>query len=209
MFKKAVQGLVKICFPQPVLEEIGVQVVTQHMQAQNAPEQNITKMTDVFRSEMIQRVTWMLAEYLDTPAKAEASVKAIVAANASLHGVKIGEEKSRVTRSKQQLHDISVTSEEAEKTTKRAKLPAPVKHTREGKESKISTFWRWNVYHTTSIQDISEHFKRTSDLFAYHTLPIVKQRLGSKAKRKALRQELETMLASISDKEFGKWAESF
>jgi hypothetical protein len=92
VFKKAVQGLVNICFPQDVLEEIGIEVVTQHMRNEGAPEHNIAKMTEIFRSEMCHRVNWILAEYLDTPAKVEASVRAVIAASASLHGAKIGDD---------------------------------------------------------------------------------------------------------------------
>ncbi|KAG9197305.1 hypothetical protein G6514_001903 [Epicoccum nigrum] len=92
VFRKAVQGLVKICFPQDVLEEIGIEVVTQHMRNEGAPEHKIAKMTKIFWSEMFHRVNWMLAEYLDTPAKVEASVKAVIAASASLHDEKIADD---------------------------------------------------------------------------------------------------------------------
>lgn len=272
VFKKAVQSLVKICFPQDVLQEIGIEVVTQHMRSEDAPEENITKMKEIFRSEMIHRVTWMLAEYLDTPAKVEASVKAIMAASASLHGVKIGEDvlgdvamsldalrenlpgnsterlaystdmetlffrvaesdttdndAERPTQSNEAEPDRPVVDtadsspEEdhqpallAKKNKKKEKAglepKEPVKHMGAGKESKISTSWRWNVSDTANIDDMSVHFKRTSDLFAYHALPIVKQRLGLQAKRKQLRQEIETMLATMPDDGFQKWVESF
>jgi hypothetical protein len=43
VFKNAVQGLVKICFPQSVLEELDIEVVKHHMQGENAPEGNITE----------------------------------------------------------------------------------------------------------------------------------------------------------------------
>lgn len=272
VFKKAVQGLVKVCFPQDVLEEIGIEVVTQHMRSEDAPEENITKMKEIFRSEMIHRVTWMLAEYLDTPAKVEASVKAIMAASASLHGAKIGEDvlgdvtmsldalrenlpdnsteqlanstdmetvsfrvavtdttdndAERLTQSNEAepdrpvVHNADSSPEEdhqpalpAKKNKKKGKAglepKEPVKHMRAGKESKISTSWRWNVSDSANIDDMSVHFTRTSDLFAYHALPIVKQRLGPQAKRKQLRQKIETMLATMPDDEFQKWVESF
>jgi hypothetical protein len=90
MFKKAVQGLVKICFPQNVLNELRIDVVQQHMHEQHAPTQNIERMCQVFRSEMVHRLVWMLAEYLDDTSKVEAAVKSVTAASAVLHGNKLG-----------------------------------------------------------------------------------------------------------------------
>ena len=48
-----------------------------------------------------------------------------------------------------------------------------------------------------------------SDLFAYHTLPLVRQRLGQQANRKQLRQEMEKLLVNMTDQEFALWMESF
>jgi hypothetical protein len=90
MFKQAVQGLVKICFPQNILDELGIHVVQQHMHEQNASKENIEKMTEMFRSEMIHRLVWMLAEHLDDTSKVEAVVKSVTAASAALHSDKIG-----------------------------------------------------------------------------------------------------------------------
>ncbi|KAF3041446.1 hypothetical protein E8E11_000500 [Didymella keratinophila] len=89
--KKAVQGLVKICLAQDVLDDLGV-VVTQYMHDEEAPESDIVKTAEVFRSEMFHRGTWILAEYFDTPVKVEASIMAIMAASASLHCGKSGED---------------------------------------------------------------------------------------------------------------------
>lgn len=90
VFEQAVQGIVRICFPQGVLEELGIDILERHMRAENAPVENIAKMRDIFRAEMIHRITWMLSEYLDTPARVETSVQSIIAASARLHSDKIG-----------------------------------------------------------------------------------------------------------------------
>lgn len=286
------QGLVKICFPQDVLEEIGIEVVTQHMQNEGASQENIFKMTKIFLSEMIHRVTWMLAEYLDTPARVEASVKAVMAASASLHGGKIGEDVlGKVTASldklreqfphnsteglanstdvdtlafstphrgivqnesgtsmpldRQGVKNMANGSEEStedeieqlrpSKKTKRkndnttktsgtsqlnkdasvhdtpdgTEEEVSLQYTREGKEGRISTSWRWDVDEGAALGDVADNFKRTSDLFAYHALPIAKRQLGSRAKRKDLRQSMETMLAKMPNEELAKWVESF
>ncbi|KAF1358002.1 hypothetical protein EJ07DRAFT_180179 [Lizonia empirigonia] len=249
VFKKAVQGLVKICFPQDVLEEIGIEVVTQHMRNEGAPEENILKMTDIFRSEMIHRVTWMLAEYLDTPPKVEASVKSIVAASASLHGAKIGEDvlghvlqSLRITpaadtiESDREASDPANESEaneapvhatngaygdEVDHARKRGQdaggdSDAPNSHdhgqlhlVREGKEARVSASWRWDIEEGTLLANMIPNFKRVSDLFAYHALPIAKQQLEPQAKRKEIRQKIEAMLAMLPPNDFEKWADSF
>lgn len=83
-------GLVKICFPEGILDELGVALLEKHMRAEKAPEASILKMHDIFRSEMVSRVIWMLAEYLDSPSKIKAGVESIIAASAARHGSKLG-----------------------------------------------------------------------------------------------------------------------
>ncbi|KAJ8108005.1 hypothetical protein OPT61_g8476 [Boeremia exigua] len=289
VFKKAVQGLVKICFPQHVLDEIGIEVVTQHMRNEGAPEHNIAHMTKIFQSEMIQRVTSMLATYVDTQAGANPLTKAVMAAS-NIHRAEVdedvlnditenpiklreqvlsgstiqlassadpkavslpttdshtavdrtkhsaftkhtdhgrstihtsetlSEEETRKVplikqgcspRSHQQSHDTNVALRRTNETSQPRDTLRSTKKIRHGKESKVSTSWRWNVQDVSRIGDIAEHFKITSDLFAYHALPIAKQRLGAEAKRKQLRQDIEGMLAAMHADEFDKWAESF
>ncbi|KAJ4309613.1 hypothetical protein N0V94_008845 [Neodidymelliopsis sp. IMI 364377] len=252
LFKKAVPGLVKICFPQNILEEIGIDIVTQHMHSEGASERNITQMKDIFRSEMIHRVIWMLADYLDTPLKIEASVKAVIAASAGLHGDKIGEDvlgdiiKSLKMLKEQMDHRLSpqidLSTKEFEppqKSKKKLKLPfeeclkqktdlsteahdylddlASIRrpedilgqHTRKGKEGKISTLWRWDVKDDVSPATVKANFNRASELFAYHALPVVKRQLGPQAKRKELRQEIQSILTGMSNREFEKWIDSY
>ena len=86
LFKNAVHGLVRICFPDGVLDQLGLRVLEQHMREENAPTDNIERMTGIFQSEMIQHVTSILAEHLDTPAKVDSAVRAIVAGSAQLYG---------------------------------------------------------------------------------------------------------------------------
>ena len=93
LFKNAVQGLVRICFPDGILDQLGLHVLEQHMREENAPIDNIQRMSEIFKSEMIQRLTSMLAEHLDTPPKVDLAVHATVAASARLHGEqKLGED---------------------------------------------------------------------------------------------------------------------
>ncbi|KAF2845067.1 hypothetical protein T440DRAFT_284295 [Plenodomus tracheiphilus IPT5] len=290
VFKKAVQGLVKICFPEGVLEQLGIQVLEQHMHEENAPEENVRKMIQIFRAEMAHRVTWMLAEYMDTSEKLEAGVEAIVAASASLHGSKLGDDAlGHVLASMRRLRervpndsthrlsdgaalretiepspmeqsdifeeDANETSASAtsasEQSSSEASIPPPRKRknksrTRESgerrgaisdyksqaverpvprlgqnttkisknlrvpRENKISATWSWDIEPAKMISvNIDDCFPTTADLFAYHALPLAKKKLGSDAKRKALRHEMQDMLEQTPGHEYAKWLESF
>jgi hypothetical protein len=290
MFKKAVQGLIKICFPQNVLNELGVDVVQQHMREQSAPKQNIEKMREIFRSEMVHRLVWMLVEYLDDSSKVEAVVKSVTAASAVIHGDKFGPDiLGSVIASLQRLRervpenstktlaedivlteftsdtanneDSVVTSvetlagneltssgvsdlseseteplvhtkrknqnnakveETSDKPSNRSKhhqhafggkeiaAGLTVQPARQGKESKVSTSWRWNVKQSDiTVKKSQLFFHRTVDLFAYHALPIAKGVLGHDAGRKDIRLKIESLWTSITDEEYEKWIESF
>ncbi|CAN9419681.1 unnamed protein product [Alternaria alternata] len=90
LFKNAVQGLVRICFPEGVLDQLGSQILEQHMREEMAPEDNIRKMAEIFRTEMTQRVASLLAEHLDTVTKVETMVQATIVASVRLHGSDLG-----------------------------------------------------------------------------------------------------------------------
>jgi hypothetical protein len=68
------------------LDQLGIEVLQQHMREEKTPKENIQRMREAFRSEMAQRVTWMLAAYLDTPAKVRSAMRATIEASATLHG---------------------------------------------------------------------------------------------------------------------------
>ncbi|XPS79424.1 hypothetical protein M3J09_011408 [Ascochyta lentis] len=67
--------------------------------------------------------------------------------------------------------------------------PAIAQRTRQGKEGRISNFWRWDIKEGVSLQYVAVRCKGTNDLFVYHALPIVKRRLGPRAKREELRMK--------------------
>tara|TARA_R110002003_G_scaffold384_4_gene19301 strand:+ start:41867 stop:43171 length:1305 start_codon:yes stop_codon:yes gene_type:complete len=250
VFRKAVQGLVKICFPSGVLEELGIDVLKQHMQEENAPAENIAKMTEVFRSEMIQRVACMLAAYLDTPAKVGAGVRSVIEASAEMHS-QLGDDLRNVVKAsldaQQSIADNEV-EDDADHFSDVEPSPPPIKkhkHRPAAKErskprdeegsdmdidppaqvpessqaawsrvvnkdnKKISTSWRWDIdLDTFSMDAVPEVFKRTSDLFAYHALPIARGMLNTNATRKEVRLQMQTMLAEMPENDFRKWAES-
>lgn len=53
LFKDAVRGLVRICFPDGILEQLGEEVVKKHMHEQHANTANIQRMSEIFKSEMV------------------------------------------------------------------------------------------------------------------------------------------------------------
>lgn len=275
LFKNAVHGLVRICFPEGILGQLGLRVLEQHMLEENAPTDNVRRMRGIFESEMIRRVTSILAEHLDTLAKVDSAVCAIVAGSAQLHGEQgLGEDilghvsasllrlKARApehstewlttgdahldvtnsdddvktsdvseehapplkarssknrdkkpkldqpTKFKQEIKDndmdINATAALLEKT-----VPIPIRPLHKGKDRRISTKWQWNINPDEYTDDVlSELFTRTSDLFAYHALPIARQKLGSGASRKEIRCNMQTMFDNMHDSEYKKWFES-
>ncbi|KAI4944676.1 hypothetical protein J4E91_008681 [Alternaria rosae] len=92
LFKNAVQGLVRICFPEGILDQLGPQVLEQHMREEKVPEQNIEMMSEIFRAEMEQRMASMLAEHLDTAAKVDSVLKIMLSASAKAHGNNLGDD---------------------------------------------------------------------------------------------------------------------
>ncbi|KAI4653107.1 uncharacterized protein J4E79_008620 [Alternaria viburni] len=272
LFKNAVQGLVRICFPEGILDQLGPQVLEQHMREEKAPEQNIERMGDLFRSEMAQRVASMIAGHLDTAAKVDSVLGTILFASARAHGDNLGEDilgyvtdsllKLKVKASERSTEwlaggDAAATEEEEEgssdgesstndisnkeltpppKTKKpkkrdrkqqraRSKTPddiledvevdnnvpatLPKQHTSKNKDRKISSTWKWHVDAAElADEDVADTFPRTSDLFAYHALPISQRKLGPSASKKEIRCEMQSLLDGTPQEEFEKWVES-
>ncbi|KAF1949353.1 hypothetical protein CC80DRAFT_598952 [Byssothecium circinans] len=91
IFKGAVHGLIEICFPDSILDELRVGVIEAHMREGHALEENVVKMRELWKSAMIHRVSWMLARYLDQPGNMQTAFAAIAAAREAIHG-KLGAE---------------------------------------------------------------------------------------------------------------------
>jgi hypothetical protein len=251
VFKNAVQGLVKICFPQGVLEEIGIDVLERHMREEKAPEENIRKMVDVFRGEMVHRISSMLAVYLDTPEKVQVGIDAVKAASEALHGNVEPDERSTNTSNHGEPKDtfeemiVDASNDPAAQAvtrptkvmSKRGKekekakepdnagddsemgvessiqanktLPASMKQQEGDRGKKVSASWRWDIDpESISNAAIAEVFKRPSDLFAFHALPIAWMELHDDAKQKDVRLHIQARLHEMAEAEWRKWMES-
>lgn len=88
MFKEAVQGLIKICFPAGVLDQLSLDIIESQMQEQGATDARILKMRELVQLEMVHKLAWLLAEQLDTPEKTETAITSVIAARHRLHGKK-------------------------------------------------------------------------------------------------------------------------
>jgi hypothetical protein len=75
---------------------------------------------------------------------------------------------------------------------------------------RISCSWRWNVDpDDISAETLSQSFKRPSDLFAFHTLPIVGSSVQANAKRRDIRLKTQSMMDEMPQSEYDKWMGSF
>ncbi|KAH8726211.1 hypothetical protein GQ44DRAFT_825951 [Phaeosphaeriaceae sp. PMI808] len=256
VFTHAVQGLVKICFPQGILEELGVDLLQQHMRKEKAPKDNIKRMTKVFRYEMVRRVAWMLAEYLDTPIKVKSGIKFVIAASAQLHNhcgdllaKKIISSFSRMVADHEETtanetvgpgdkQELAVKKKKKKKNLKAEKTKIaqdgddvtggkstigtnnptgvtnsqllPLARRPEHDDNIVSSSWRWNIDpHGLSSEARFAAFKQTSDLFAFHALPIARHALPANANRKEVREKIQALLDDVPSEEYGKWVESF
>ncbi|KAF2683448.1 hypothetical protein K458DRAFT_432238 [Lentithecium fluviatile CBS 122367] len=239
VFVEAVQDLVHICFPETVLDEIGVEVVAEHMRHEKAPRNNIDRMREVFRS----------ARKLDNALSAVASASQVLygqslssAAASDSSGV-VDDTESDGEASPSFKDEVVLRRREAKKkrkdkeskSKKRRKYDAlqeddeklsadetvhstnneePVSTGRNkssvSEEKRVSKTWRWDVdSKALTVGDVPDIFQKTSDLFAYHALPVVQQELGPSATRKSIRKNIQSVLADMLESEFEKRVDSF
>ena len=88
MFKEAVQGLIKICFPAGVLDQLSLDIIESQMQEQDATDDGIVKMRELVQLEMAHKLAWLLAEQFDTPEKIETAITSVIVARHCLYGTK-------------------------------------------------------------------------------------------------------------------------
>ncbi|KAI4640662.1 hypothetical protein J4E93_008252 [Alternaria ventricosa] len=266
LFKNAVQGLVRICFPEGILDQLGSQILAQHMREEKAPEGNILRMEEVFQSEMTQRIASMVAEHLDTAAQIDLVLKVMLSRSARTHGEKLGQDilghfTASLLKLKERASEYSTewlargdaaqeedssdgdmdtshlsdreptmppkTKKKRDKESKRGRpsagdpLPTATKPyvnalatplarpNSRSKDRKISSKWPWDIDAALLAEDaVSRIFSRTSDLFAYHALPISRRKLGPSASKKEMRCEMQSLLDGMPTEEFRKWVES-
>lgn len=234
VFKKAVQGLVNICFPSGVLEELGMDLLARHMREERAPQENTERTRTAFSSEMTVCIGKMLAEYLDTSEKVKSALRSILLASIDLHTEVDTESFLDILRdltSKTSTPVANNTSPllssaipqngnhgqemdewivDAEEPTMTNLLPIQQSKKNASSNKKVSATWRWNVEENEiSAEKIKSAFMRPSDLFAFHALPLAKHLLAAHATRKEIRSEIQKMIDEMSETVYGEWVNNF
>jgi hypothetical protein len=232
IFKDAVQGLVKICFPLGIMDRLGTEMVEQHMREEDAPPENIARMTELFHPELVERMTAMLAEYLDTPAKVKSCIQSIVTATSNLP-TEIGDDESKdiatdpnatsppaVRRASEHDRSFVQRTDQGAQDHEGYDLQEELVDVEETQgvrkrqasriTKKVSCTWRWDFDpDTVNEEDLPNVIKRPGDLFAFHALPIAKDLVGPNAGRKEIRNTIQAMLNDTDNATFNKWIESF
>lgn len=233
IFNKAIHGLVKICFPDGMLEEFGIDLLAQHMREDQAPAENLTRMRSVFSSEVTECVSRMVTEYLDTPTKIKSAIRSIIGASTARHADVEDECLGNIVQSLSQdaerspaavpasdsaspkdenaIHgdhygDVEEMIVDAEDDS--SCPPRPKKNATTNK--KVSSTWRWHIETTNAKPEaLKKAFKRPSDLFAYHALPIARNLLAATATQRELRLKIQEMLDDMPSDVYDQWSESF
>jgi hypothetical protein len=259
VFEEALQGLVQICFPETILDELGMQVIAAHMVEAGSSEQNVKRMKEVFPTIIVERIAWLLARYTNTSKRLKKALSAVSAACRTLYKADVQsesasdasslvettlesddgvscedesappqeeeeKEKSRVKKPKRTAKPKCRKTPQSPIFTDKEQLPegdvmelsdssrpAPAKQNKTmlSKDKKVSKSWRWDVNSKAlTVKDISNIFRRTSDLFAHHALFIVKKELGESATKESIRQKIQSILVDMPNSEYAQWVES-
>ena len=213
MMKEAMQGLVQICFPSGVLDELGIDIIKGHMREEGASSERIAQAQELYEHEMVHRLSWMLAEYVNTSEKAEIALASLIAANHRLHGSKFDYEVlSDITAGFERLRDQHAGATDHLKNGARITVPQRSKPSHEcppkGEETSGSCNtgaltdenlendraedyterprWYFELDEALPTNSITEHFQKTYDLFAFHAIPVARRELGTGASINAI-----------------------
>ncbi|KAF2499743.1 hypothetical protein BU16DRAFT_558051 [Lophium mytilinum] len=87
IFKRALQGILQMSFPSGFVSD-EISDIERKMREKGANEKRVDSMRKLAGEEVIHRLIWVLAEYLDTPDKARETITSIVDASNHRHGQK-------------------------------------------------------------------------------------------------------------------------
>jgi hypothetical protein len=225
-----VSGLVKICFPHGLIEQLGIDMVQKHMKEQKAPAENIAKMMEAFRPETMHRIIGMLAEYLDSPSKVRDCIQSIIAASSSLHVEVRADQFEDILTSQDagspsaETRDVDHNQPSAQKPSERTQdheeydfheefvdAEEPIRRRQQSRLNKrVSGTWRWDIDPDKIPREHFVHvFKKPSDLFAFHALRIAKDLIAPITTKREIRKTIQAMLDDMEIDTYNKWAESF
>lgn len=168
----------------------------------------------------------MLGAYFDTPDQVVAAAQTALGVQdhsnddtrRDLNNAATGESSPRKKRRRDKSLECGKTAPVQSKDTQREDalvvMDAPVTHNvtwtpdtahHRRKDKKISSTWTWDVGSADCPEEVSTAFPRTADLFAYHALPIIKEKLGLKASRKELKLYMQSILDGLPQDEIAHW----
>lgn len=92
LYKEAVQGLVNITVPPNILNQLCQDTIIAQMRGLGAPQDKIDRVCELIRREMIFKISWLLANEMNTVEKVERGLATVIAATSRLHANKFDHE---------------------------------------------------------------------------------------------------------------------
>ncbi|KAF2499742.1 hypothetical protein BU16DRAFT_281915 [Lophium mytilinum] len=231
-FKEAIQGLLKICFPARVLDEIGVNVIESQMLANGATSDQTKAMREVAKEEMVHRLTWLLAEQLDTPQKAQIAIQTIIARSHQVHGtelapamfdavvsdfghppdnhavVKGGTMIKPSMRSKSQEQTPQIDPMDIEFSNReehsRSKTVQP-NNPVERPDTEQKAIWDVGYTAKLTLAKILERIQKPRHLFSRHALPLVRRSMKKGATYQELINKIGILWKELSEEDVDDW----
>lgn len=92
LYKEAVQGLVNITVPPNILNQLCQDTIITQMQGLGAPQDKIDRVCELIQREMVFKISWLLANEMNTIEKVERGLATVIAATSRLHANKFDHE---------------------------------------------------------------------------------------------------------------------
>ena len=88
LYKEAVQGLVNITVPPNILNQLCQDTIITQMRGLGAPQDKIDRVCELIQREMVFKISWLLANEMNTVEKVERGLATVIAATSRLHANK-------------------------------------------------------------------------------------------------------------------------
>ena len=92
LYKEAVQGLVNITVPPNILNQLCQDNIIAQMRGLGAPQDKIDRVCELIQREMVFKISWLLANEMNTVEKVERGLATVIAATSRLHANKFDHE---------------------------------------------------------------------------------------------------------------------
>lgn len=92
LYKEAVQGLVNITVPPNILNQLCQDTIIAQMRGLGAPQDKIDRVCELIQREMVFKISWLLANEMNTVEKVERGLATVIAATSRLYANKFDHE---------------------------------------------------------------------------------------------------------------------